>query len=166
MKRTGLIILAGLVVAVAAYLGSYYAGTAHCRELARSQQPELAWLKSEFHLSDAEFDRICRLHESYLAGCAERCRLIDEKNQHLKRLLAETNAVTPEIEKTLAEAAQLRAECQRKMLQEFYEISRTMPSEEGKRYLAWVQARTVLAEAHRGMQSAAESGMEREGHHH
>jgi hypothetical protein len=153
--------LSGLALAVAAFLGSYYAGTANCRQLARSEQPELAWLKEEFHLGDAEYTRICQLHESYLAGCAERCRLIDEKNDHLKHLLAETNAVTPEIKKTLAEAAQLRAECQSKMLQQFYEVSRTMPLEQGKRYLAWVQARTVLTDAHQGMHPS----MEPEAHH-
>ena len=73
-------------------------------------------------------------------------------SQHeLKRLLANTNAVTPEIQKTLAEAAQLRADCQKEMLQHFYDVSRTMPPEQGKRYLAWVQRSTVLSDSHKDM---------------
>src|SRR5579864_6485957 len=117
MKRPILVLIGGIVLGVLAYAGVYRAGTAGSCCLVESKTPELAWLKQEFHLSDAEFTRISRLHETYLAGCAERCRRIDEKNQLLKQLLAGTNAVTPEIEKTLTEAALLRAECQKQMLE-------------------------------------------------
>jgi hypothetical protein len=151
MKRAWLIIVGGLLLALAAYAGFYYAGMARCAGMMRSATPELAWLKAEFQLNDDDFARISRMHEAYLAGCAERCRLIDEKNAHLKHLLANTNTVTPEIERTLAEAAVLRAECQKKMLEQFYEVSRTMPANQGKRYLEWVQAQTVLSDSHSQM---------------
>jgi len=151
MKRPWLILMAGIAAGLLAYSSFYYVSTARCHSLMDKPTPELAWLQAEFHLSDAEFARICQMHESYLAGCAERCRRIDEKNEELKRLLATTNSVTPEIEKTLAEAAQLRAECQTKMLQHFYEVSRTMPPEQGKRYLAWVQEQTILSDSHSQM---------------
>jgi len=151
MKRAWLIILAGLALAGGAYWGSYRAATANCHAMETSKEPELTWLKSEFHLSDAEFARVSALHEEYLAGCAERCQRIDEKNAYLKQLLASTNAITPEIEKVLSDAALLRAECYKKMLDHFYKVSRTMPPEEGKRYLAWVQEKTIMSDTHRGM---------------
>jgi hypothetical protein len=72
------------------------------------------------------------------------CRRIDAKNAELKDLLAKTNTLTPDIEKKLTEAAELRLECQKAMLKHFLEVSQTMPPEEGKRYLAWVQERTFL----------------------
>jgi hypothetical protein len=109
------------------------------------------WLKQEFHLSDAEFNRISQLHEQYLAGCAERCHRIDLKNEELTHLLAATNAITPQIQQTLADSAQLRAQCQAMMLQHFYEVSRTMPPDQGRRYLAWVQSKTLLHDTHQGM---------------
>ena len=124
----------------------------------------MAWLKEEFHLSDAEFARVCQMHDGYLAGCAERCRSIDEKNAHLRHLLAATNTITPDIERTLGEAAQLRAECQKQMLQHFYDVSRTMPPEQGKRYLAWVQERTVLPNAHSQMHHSVEPQMNMDAH--
>jgi hypothetical protein len=161
-----LILVAGLVVALAAYLGFYYGGTANSRKLQKAGAPELAWLKEEFHLNDADFTRVCQMHESYLAGCAERCRLIDEKNEQLRRLLAATNTVTPEIQKLLQEAAQLRAECQTRMLEEFYQVSRSMPPDQGKRYLAWVQGQTLLSNAHRQMQGSAPSPSDIQGAHH
>ncbi len=151
MKRGLAILVAGLALAVLAYFGLYFACTVHCRVMARSPEPELAWLKEEFHLSDAEFERISQMHDSYLTGCAQRCQLINEKNKALKVLLAATNTITQQIQNTLAEAAQLRAECQAKMLQHFYEVSRTMPPEQGKRYLEWVQAQTILSDSHSEM---------------
>ena len=148
MRRPGLILLAGLAVAALAYCGVYYAGTANCCHKVQDGTPELAWLKDEFHLSDAEFKRITEQHEAYLSGCKERCHRIDLKNEELARLLAATNTVTPDIEKALAEAALLRADCQKKMLQHFYDVSRTMPPEQGKRYLAWVQKQTIPSDSH------------------
>ena len=151
MKRAWLTLFGGIVLALLAYLGFYFVGTAHSRSLENSREPELAWLQREFHLDPAEFARICQMHETYLAGCAERCHRIDMKSEDLKRLLGSTNSVTPEIEKTLAEAALLRADCQKKMLQHFYDVSRTMPPDQGQRYLDWVQSRTVLCESHSQM---------------
>ncbi len=151
MNRSRLILLCGIVAAALAGFGAYYAGTARCRSLTESQVPELAWLKAEFHLDDAEFARISKLHEAYLEGCAQRCQRIDAANAELRHLLAQTNTVTPEIARALAEAAQLRAECQKEMLQHFYEVSRTMPPEQGRRYLAWVQARTLSTDTHASM---------------
>ena len=151
MKRPVLILLAGLAVAAAAYCGVYFSGTASCCRTVKGDAPELAWLKQEFHLGDAEFKRITELHQAYLSGCAERCRRIDQKNEEVARLLAATNNITPEIEKALTESALLRADCQKKMLQHFYDVSRTMPPEQGKRYLAWVQQQTVASDSHSQM---------------
>jgi len=152
MKRSWFILVAGLVAALAAYCIFYFLSIANYQSLERSPEPELAWLRREFHLGDTEFARICQMHQDYLSGCMERCRRIDLKNEELKRLLAAANGMTPEIEKTLAEAAQLRAECQKKMLEHFYAVSRTMPPEQGKRYLAWVQEKTILSDSHKTMQ--------------
>jgi hypothetical protein len=151
MRRSWILLTGGVLLALLAYFGLYYAGTAGSRKLQRSPEPELAWLKQEFRLSDAEYARLCQMHQGYLQGCAERCQRIDAINEHLKDLLAATNAITPEIQATLAQAAQLRAECQTEMLRHFFEVSRTMPPEQGKRYLAWVQAQTILPDAHSHM---------------
>src|SRR5712671_1562626 len=151
MKRPAIILFAGLALAALAYAGMYRAGTADSCCLVESKTPELAWLKQEFHLSEAEFTRISQMHEQYLSGCAERCHRIDLKNEELARLLAATNTITPEIQHALAESAQLRAQCQAMMLQHFYQVSRTMPPDQGKRYLAWVQSKTVLHDTHQSM---------------
>lgn len=145
MKKGILVLVFGLVAAAAAYGCIYFACTSSARTLKKSNKPELAWLKEEFHLSDAEFKRVADLHAAYLPECAEMCREIDAQNEHLKQLLIATNQMTPEIEAAIAEGSKLRAECQRHMLNHFYAVSRTMPPEQGRRYLAWVQEKTCLS---------------------
>ena len=110
----------------------------------QAPHPELAWLKKEYHLNDQQFARVLELHNAYRPQCAEMCQRIDEKNARLQQLLAATNTVTPDIQAALAEAAQVRTECQTAMLKHFYEVSRAMPPEQGKRYLAWVQQETMI----------------------
>lgn len=144
MKRTVPILVLGVFMAVSAYCAIYLLDAAPGRGLLRTKTPELAWLKMEFNLNDAELARIAALHQAYRPHCREMCRRIDVKNAELKALLARTNTMTPEMEQKLAEAAQLRLECQKAMLDHFIAVSQTMPPEQGKRYLAWVEGRTFL----------------------
>lgn len=144
MKRGGFILLFGLVLGAAAFLGAYYVRTASSRDLLKEPQPELAWLKQEFHLSDSEFARISEIHAAYLPRCGERCQRIEELGARLEKLLSATNTVTPEIESLLLERAKTRSDCETEMLKHFQEVSRTMPPEQGRRYLAWVEQETVL----------------------
>src|SRR5437667_6245062 len=102
MKRALLILVLGVALAGAAYCGFYFLGSATERGLMESPVPELAWLRKEFNLNDAEFKRISELHAAYRPGCEERCRRIAAKNAELKVLLDQTNALTTEIEKKLS----------------------------------------------------------------
>jgi hypothetical protein len=142
MKRLAAFVALGVLICAAAYGAAYFFGTAPARRMAESKAPELGWLKQEFNLSDAEFARVCELHYAYQPRCAEMCRRIEAKNAEVREALAHADQLTPEVRQKLAEAAQLRAECQQAMLQHFFEVSRSMPPEQGKRYLAWVEGKT------------------------
>ena len=148
MKRSRLIFLLGLLLAIAAYCAFYFSGTAERKKLLHSETPELAWLKTEFKLSDAEFTKVCQLHFSYTPHCEEMCRRIEKVSAELSQLVTQSNAVTPEIEKKMEEAAELRLECQKMMLAHFYEVSLSMPPEQGKRYLTMMQRQTSLSSRH------------------
>jgi hypothetical protein len=158
MKKGPAILLLGLLLAAATAGAIYYVGTAHCRAMMCQPQPELAWLKTEFHLSDTEFARISQLHKAYLPQCQERCRRIEEQNVKLGQLLAQSTNVTPEVQAVLAERARMRAQCEAEMLQHFLEVSRTMPPEQGRRYLAWVQQQSSLHGAGMEQQHHMDSG--------
>ena len=144
MKKGGFILLAGLVLFAAAFTGFYYCGTSACGAMMSEREPELAWLKKEFKLSDEEFTRITKLHEAYLPQCAQRCERIAEQNRKLEELLNKSSSVTPEIRDILAERAKTRADCEGEMLNHFMEVSKTMPPEQGKRYLEWVTQQSSL----------------------
>ncbi|ODU25140.1 MAG: hypothetical protein ABS95_00935 [Verrucomicrobia bacterium SCN 57-15] len=143
MKRALLIISGGLFVAVAAYACVYLAGTSTQRAVARSDKPALAWMQREYQLNDTQFALLCEVHDSYRPKCQAMCRMIDEKNAKLQVLLSSSSVVTPEVKRALAEAAEIRAECQANMLEHFYAVARTMPPEQSERYLAWVKQETL-----------------------
>jgi hypothetical protein len=142
-KRAWFVVGGGLLLAVAAYASVFLAGTSAQRAVANSDKPALAWMQMEYQLDDAQFARLCEVHNAYRPKCMEMCRMIDAKNAQIENLLAATNVITPEIRMALAEAAQIRAECEAAMLEHFYRVAETMPPEQGKRYLAWVQQETL-----------------------
>ena len=143
-RRPWLVLVAGLLLAGAAYCELYLHGTAPRRALLKGRQPELGWLKQEFGLDDREFARICELHAAYQPRCAEMCRRIEARGQELMLLLNQTNPQPAAIEAKLSEAAALRLECQQAMLRHFVEVSRSMRPEAGRRYLSWVVEKTLL----------------------
>ncbi|MCX6895589.1 MAG: periplasmic heavy metal sensor [Verrucomicrobia bacterium] len=139
MKRAAIIILCGAALGGLAGVGVYFARTAPERAMLCCAQPELAWLQHKFQLTDAQFARVRQSHTDYLVHCAELCARIAATNELIRAQIATVTVVTPETEKLLASAAQLRVECQTRMLDECFAVSREMSPEQGRRYLAWVQ---------------------------
>jgi hypothetical protein len=143
MRRSLLIFLALLLAGAAIVGASYLLAQRICvHELAASGD-DLAWLRDEFHLGDAEMQRIRQLHEGYLPKCHENCALIAAKKRELQAELDKAQGITPEARQKLTEVAGLRAQCQANMLAHFYEVSQAMPPEQGRRYLAEMQHLTL-----------------------
>ena len=142
--RRSLILLIAMLLGGAAIAGaSYLLG---CRMCARQLAPsgdDLAWLRREFRLSDAEMQRIRQLHEGYLPKCHENCALIAAKKKELQAALDHAQSMSPEAKQKLTEVATLRAQCQANMLGHFYEVSQAMPPGQGRRYLAEMQRLTL-----------------------
>jgi hypothetical protein len=104
---------------------------------------DLAWLCSEFHLSEPELSRVRALHAGYLPKCDAMCARIAARNRELDLLLDGAKEITPAVEEKLAEVAALRAECQAQMLRHFLEVSRSLPAEQGKQYLLLMRRLTL-----------------------
>ncbi|MGA2240577.1 MAG: periplasmic heavy metal sensor [Verrucomicrobiota bacterium] len=162
MNRSLVILLGALVLGVALFGSSYFAGQRACW-MTRSAD-DLAWLRKEFHLSDAEMGRIQKLHEGYLPKCAEMCAKIAAKKSELEAALNNSTNVNLVAQQKLAELAALRAQCQAQMLQHFTEVSRTMPPEQGRRYLAEMQRLTLGF--HEQTEQSMSGSMGHEHHHH
>ena len=161
MRRSLILLIALLMAGVAIAGGSYLLGCRICARQLAGSGDDLAWLRREFRLSDAEMQRIRQLHEGYLPKCHEHCALIAAKKQELQAALDRAQGMTPEAQQKLAEVAALRAKCQANMLGHFYEVSQVMPPEQGRRYLAGMQRLTL------GFHEQTESFMsESAGHEH
>ena len=141
MKRPLIIIFMGLLLAAVAYAALFLARTGQ----RGGDASELAWLRKEFSLTDQEFARIRELHEGYLPDCERMCSRIAIANRDLERLLLSTNEVTPQITEKLTEISGIRQECQTRMLKHFYAVSKAMPEEQGRRYLAEMHKLTSLS---------------------
>jgi NAD(P)-dependent dehydrogenase (short-subunit alcohol dehydrogenase family) len=143
MRRSLLILIVILLGSAAITGASYLLGRQLCVQHLAGSGDDLAWLRREFRLSDAEMQRIRQLHEGYLPKCHANCALIAAKKQELQAVLDRAQGMTPEAQQELAEVAALRAQCQANMLGHFYEVSRAMPPEQGRRYLAEMQRLTL-----------------------
>ena len=161
MNRSLVILLGALVLGGALFGSSYFAGQRACRMTMTRPTDDLAWLREEFHLTDADMAHVRQLHEGYMPQCAEMCAKIAAKKIELQTALANGTNVTADAQKKLIEIGELRAQCQTQMLQHFIEVSQTMPPEQGRRYLAEMQ-RLTLGFHEQTEQSMSESA----GHEH
>jgi len=143
MRRPLFIFLLLLAASVLLCATAYrVAGNCYARHLA-GDTDDLAWLRLEFRLSDAELQRVRQLHDGYLPTCQEFCRRIAAEKRDLHQLLDAGTQTGPQVEEKLKNVAVLRAQCQAAMLAHFAEVSRIMPAEQGRRYLAEMHRLTL-----------------------
>ena len=143
MKRSLIILVGALALGAAIFAGSFYASQRATVMCCTKPADDLDWLRTEFHLSDAEMAHIHELHEGYLPKCAEMCAKIAAKKNELESVLGRGTNLTAEVQTKLNEVAELRAQCQAQMLQHFLAVSLAMPLEQGQRYLAEMKQLTL-----------------------
>jgi hypothetical protein len=104
-----LVTVAILFATIAAGFGAFWLctffGTADLRSVSLDRDAELVWLRREFHLSDAQFQRIQALHTAYAGKCDLMCRRIMDANVVLDAAIFRSRGVTPQIQQAMAEAA-------------------------------------------------------------
>ena len=135
MNRSLVILVGALALGAAIFAGSYFASQRATVMCCVKPADDLSWLRTEFHLSDAEMARIRELHEGYLPKCAAMCAKIAAKKSELASVLGTSTNISAEAQTKLQEVAELRAQCQAQMLQHFITVSQAMPPEQGRRYL-------------------------------
>jgi hypothetical protein len=143
MRRSLFIILA-VILASAAIVGFSSQITKRlCTQHLVPPGDDLAWLRLEFRLSDAELARVKQLHDGYLPKCRFFCAQIAVRKRELQAALDAGAADATSVERRLTEIGAIRAQCQSAMLQHFRDVSRVMPPEQGRRYLAEMQRLTL-----------------------
>jgi hypothetical protein len=129
MKR--LVSFAVLVVAVAA---TAYGLTCYFNTL--KPEDQWAWLRHEFHLSDAQFARIKTLHQAYQPVCADHCSRIMSVQQRMADLERTGTHDSPAYAAAQKEWNAVKHECNEATLQHLREVAAVMDADAGRRYLA------------------------------
>ena len=141
MTRSAKLVLLAAVIMLGSAALAYFGAMRFCANHMAAEDG-LAWLRHEFHLNDAEMQRIQQMHDGYLPKCREMCSRIAAKQKEVEAAIANRDGANS-AEQKLVELGTLRAECQAQMLRHFEEVSRAMPAEQGKRYLAEMQRLTL-----------------------
>lgn len=136
-----------LFAPIAAGFGAFWLctffGTADLRSVSSDRDAELVWLRREFHLTDAQFQRIQALHTAYVGKCDLTCQRIMDANAMLDAAISRSRRVTPEIQQTMGEVARVQQECQQSMLAHAYEISEQMDPSSAEQYLKMMKQKII-----------------------
>jgi hypothetical protein len=95
---------------------------------AARENDAMAWLRVEFHLTDAQFAAVKKLHDDYGRICGGHCSAIVEAKRR----------GAPAVE-----VAALEQTCVESMTAHFKRVAAEMPASEGARYLATVLPRVA-----------------------
>jgi len=97
----------------------------------------LQWLRTDFHLTDAQFAAIRQLHESYAGTCEEHCRMIQEATR-ARDALAAARGDAAALSAANRELAELRQNCETAIARHVRQVAALMAADDGRRYLALV----------------------------
>ena len=95
----------------------------------------LRWLKSEYNLDDATFEKIRGLHESYFSKCENMCKQINAVDRPLlSRMKSVAHPATKEDSDWAKEQA-VCTECEKNAEDHLRHVAALMPADQGKRFL-------------------------------
>ncbi|MCX6955735.1 MAG: hypothetical protein NTV51_26625 [Verrucomicrobia bacterium] len=126
MKNFWLTVAAVLAACGVAFGTFYLLNDAPELHRAARENDAMAWLRAEFHLNDAQFAAIKKLHDDYGLVCGEHCAAIMDARAR---------------KAPAVEVAALEKVCVDAMTAHFRRVAAEMPAGEGERYLATVLPR-------------------------
>ena len=98
----------------------------------------MAWLRADFHLTDAQYAAVQKLHDAYAGSCGEHCRMIQEATKARNALQAVKTADSAAMIAAEKNLQELRTHCETAITRHVREVAALMSPAEGQRYLALV----------------------------
>jgi hypothetical protein len=135
----GTVAVIALLAAGTGYVGYRLSGDP-ALHAAASKGDTMAWLRTDFHLSNEKFLEIRKLHDSYARTCEEHCRMIQEAMREREALLA-AHADRAAMDSADRRIQGLREVCEGSIATHVRRVAELMPPEDGRRYLALVLPR-------------------------
>ncbi len=134
---TGTLMVLVLLATAAGFVG-YRLSCDPTLHAAASKGDAMEWLRTDFHLTDAQFVAIRELHNSYAGSCAEHCRMIQEATTARNALQTAQGADSAAMLAAEQKVQELRIHCETAITRHVREVAALMSPEEGQRYLALV----------------------------
>jgi hypothetical protein len=146
-NRAFLAITAAALAAIAAGYAAFwlctFLGTAEMRSASSDPDAGLVWLRREFHLTDAQFQRIRALHAAYATRCDVMCQEIMNANAALDAAISRNQGVTAEVQQALAQVSRVQLNCRQSMLAHMYDVSAQMDPSSAERYLRMMKQKII-----------------------
>ena len=134
MKFTLRTVLTVLLAAAATGFICYRMNADSALHAAAARGDAMEWLRVDFHLTEAQFAEIRKLHAAYAPSCEEHCRRIQEMRKVLQAA-ATDSAAKAAAEQKLQE---LRTTCETALSRHVRQVAAVMSPEDGRRYLGMV----------------------------
>ncbi len=135
MKRALILLAVALIAGVAAFCFTRSHKMAEQHGPLLDAMPELAWIRTDLKLSDAQFAKVSELHVAYRPQCMEMCDRISQAHEKVKAAARSSGSMTSELEAAIQEHAETHAQCQQAMLKHMYETAAVLDKEQAARYL-------------------------------
>ena len=126
MRRRLILAAIALAAAMVSFAVFYEIADRPAVRRAAAEGNTMEWLRADFHLNDAQFAKIAKLHADFGKVCTQHCMAIMQARQ--------SHASQEQI-------TRLENVCVNSMLNHFREVAACMSPEEGDRYLATVLPR-------------------------
>lgn len=125
-------------LAVAAGAIAFNASSDASVRTAAAKGDAMEWLRTDFHLTDAQYERVKALHDGYSVECEDHCRAIQEAVRERKELQARAQGDAAALAAADARVQSLRAVCENAIAGHVRRCAAEMSPEAGRRYLALV----------------------------
>lgn len=129
--------LLGLVAAAVGFV-AYRASGDTAVQAALARQDAMEWLRVDFQLTDEQFAKIKKLHDSYSVVCEEHCREIQEATRARAELKDAAQTDPAAIAAADRQVEQLRLVCESAIATHVRQCAGEMSPQAGQRYLALV----------------------------
>lgn len=107
---------------------------------AAMKRDTMEWLRADFHLTEAQFAAVQKLHVDYAPTCEEHCREIQAARKMLTTAGADDAVARSAAEQKLQE---LRLSCELAMIRHVRQVAAVMSPEDGRRYVELVSPKIV-----------------------
>jgi hypothetical protein len=99
------------------------------------QEVGLRWLKDEYHLDEATFEKVSAMHRDYFRQCDKMCRQIDEADRPLLWRSRRQKRQPGEVDAQLTRDQLVCGDCEKAATEHLRQVARLMPESSGQRFL-------------------------------